>query len=52
VATALSAALLLECVRRGLRPNWDAANPESCALAEKLGYTPAGSYDSYYHSGT
>lgn len=49
VATAISAALLLECARRGLRPNWDAANPESCALAEKLGYTPAGSYDSYYY---
>lgn len=52
VATAISAALLLECVRRGLRPNWDAANLESCALAEKLGYTPAGSYDSYYYPAT
>jgi GNAT superfamily N-acetyltransferase len=51
IATAISAALLLECVRRGLRPNWDAANLESCALAEKLGYTPAGSYESYYYSG-
>lgn len=49
VATALSAALLLECVRRGLRPNWDAANMESRALAEKLGYTFAGSYDSYHY---
>ena len=49
VATALSAALLRECVRRGLRPNWDAANPESRALAEKLGYTFAGSYESYYY---
>jgi GNAT superfamily N-acetyltransferase len=49
VATAISAALLLECVRRGLRPNWDAANLESCALAEKLGYTPAGTYESYYY---
>ena len=49
VAMALSAALLLECVRRGLRPNWDAANLESCSLAEKLGYTSAGTYDSYYY---
>jgi GNAT superfamily N-acetyltransferase len=49
IATAISAALLLECVRRGLRPNWDAANVESCALAEKLGYTPAGVYESYYY---
>ena len=52
VATAISAALLRECVRRGLRPNWDAANQESCALAEKLGYTPAGTYDSYYYTPT
>ena len=49
VATALSASLLLECVRRGLRPNWDAANNESCKLAEKLGYTFSGSYESYYY---
>ena len=49
IATAISAALLLECVRRGLRPNWDAANPESCALAGKLGYTPIGTYESYYY---
>ena len=48
VATAISAALLRECVRRGLRPNWDAANQESCALAEKLGYVASGSYDSYF----
>ncbi|HRE27816.1 MAG TPA: GNAT family N-acetyltransferase [Anaerolineales bacterium] len=44
IATALAGRLVLECLRRGLRPNWDAANPESCALAEKLGFTPAGSY--------
>lgn len=50
VATAISAALLLECVHRGLRPNWDAANEESCALAQKLGYMPDGSYESYYYS--
>lgn len=49
IATAISAALLRECVRRGLRPNWDAANVESCALAEKLGFTSNGSYDSYYY---
>jgi GNAT superfamily N-acetyltransferase len=50
VATAISAALLLECLRRGLRPNWDAANPESRALAEKLGYTFTGSYESYFYT--
>lgn len=50
IATAVSAALLLECVRRGLRPNWDAANRESCKIAERLGYLPAGSYDCFYHT--
>jgi len=47
---AVAAATLLECVRRGLWPNWDAANPESCQIAERLGYSFAGSYDSYYHT--
>jgi GNAT superfamily N-acetyltransferase len=49
VATALAARLLLECLRQGRRPNWDAANTESCALAEKLGYVASGSYDSYFY---
>ncbi len=49
IATALAGRLVLECLRRGLRPNWDAANPESCALAEKLGFTPAGSYVASHH---
>jgi len=49
VATALAARLLLECLRQGRRPNWDAANPESCALAEKLGYVASGIYDSYFY---
>ncbi len=49
VATALAAGLVLACLRRGLRPNWDAANPESCALAEKLGFVAAGTYEAFYH---
>jgi GNAT superfamily N-acetyltransferase len=49
VATALAGSLTLESLRRGLRPNWDAANPESCKLAEKLGFVFTESYDSYYH---
>lgn len=49
VATALASSLLIESLRRGLRPNWDAANPESCRLAEKLGYIPTGTYNAYYH---
>jgi len=30
--------LILACLERGLYPRWDAANLESVALAEKLGY--------------
>ena len=48
VATALASRLVLECLRRGLRPNWDAANPESCRLALKLGFTFIEQYDAHY----
>ncbi len=48
VATAVSAALLIESLERGLRPNWDAANLASCALAQKLGFTPSGTYEAGY----
>ncbi len=50
VATALGSKLLLECVRHNLRPNWDAANPESCKLARKLGYSFVGAYEAYYYT--
>jgi len=50
VATALASRLLLHCQRHGMRPNWDAANPESCKLALKLGYTFVDTYDAYYRS--
>lgn len=50
IATALSARLLLESLHNGLRPNWDAANPESCGLAEKLGYTFIETYNAYYYA--
>jgi hypothetical protein len=49
VATALGSRLVLESLRQNLRPNWDAANPESCKLAKKLGYIFTGSYDAYYY---
>ncbi|WP_036943781.1 GNAT family N-acetyltransferase [Pseudobacteroides cellulosolvens] len=38
LATICAAKLILECIDRGLYPSWDAANKESLALAEKLGY--------------
>lgn len=47
LATACAARLLLACLERGLYPSWDAANPASAALAEKLGYRPAGAYVTY-----
>lgn len=50
VATALSSKLLLECLKLNLRPNWDAANPESCKLAKRLGFSFVETYDSYYHT--
>jgi GNAT superfamily N-acetyltransferase len=50
LATALGSRLLLESLERGLRPNWDAANPESCLLAKKLGYTFVEAYHAYYHT--
>jgi GNAT superfamily N-acetyltransferase len=52
VATALSSRLLLTCVQQGLRPNWDAANPESVKLAQKLGYVYLKTYEAYYHTRT
>lgn len=47
LATACAARLILTCLDRGLYPSWDAANPTSAALAEKLGYRPAGAYVTY-----
>jgi GNAT superfamily N-acetyltransferase len=37
-ATACGAALILECLERGLYPSWDAYDLRSVSLAEKLGY--------------
>lgn len=38
LALACGAGLILDCMDRGLYPSWDAQNPGSAALAEKLGY--------------
>lgn len=37
-ATACCAGLILECLKRGLYPSWDAYDLRSVALAQKLGY--------------
>jgi GNAT superfamily N-acetyltransferase len=47
-ATVLSANLIRWCLENNMDAHWDAANPESCQLAEKLGYTPIGTYLAYF----
>jgi len=48
VATVLSAHMLQWCIQNNMDAHWDAANHESCILAQKLGYIPTGSYQAYY----
>lgn len=47
LASACGARLILECLERGLYPSWDAHNPASAALAEKLGYHFSHTYPAY-----
>lgn len=46
-ATALAARFILECLKLGKRPSWDAANLTSVHIAEKLGYRFAEEYVAY-----
>jgi RimJ/RimL family protein N-acetyltransferase len=47
LATLLAASLLRWCLENGSEPHWDAANWESCRLAEKMGYVATGKYQAY-----
>ena len=47
LAEICSAGLILECLKRGLYPSWDAQNKGSLALAEKLGYHYSHTYTAY-----
>lgn len=47
LAYACGASLILECLKRGLYPSWDAQNKWSVALAEKLGYHFSHEYAAY-----
>lgn len=47
LALSCGARLILECIKRGLYPSWDAQNPASMALAEKLGYHFDNAYKAY-----
>jgi GNAT superfamily N-acetyltransferase len=48
LAAVAAAALLRECLRRGLEPCWSASNPVSKRLALRLGYRPAGTCEVLY----
>lgn len=48
LATACGARLILECLRRGVYPGWDAHDKRSLSLAEKLGYELDHSYIAYW----
>lgn len=52
LALACGAKLILECEKRGLYPSWDAHNPASAALAQKLGYHMEKEYPAYVVSGS
>lgn len=47
LAYACGAKLILECLKKGLYPSWDAQNKWSVALAEKLGYHFSHKYIAY-----
>lgn len=38
LAAICASKLIIECIKRGLYPSWDAANIETVSLSEKLGY--------------
>lgn len=46
-ATVLGATMILECMKRGLYPHWDAANMVSVRTAKKLGYEYDRPYNAY-----
>lgn len=50
LGTLLSSHLVKACLENGQEAHWDAANLESCRLAQKLGYTPSGAYQAHYLS--
>lgn len=47
LAYACGAKLILECLKKGLYPSWDAQNKWSVKLAEKLGYHFSHEYTAY-----
>ena len=50
LATAVAAALIIHCLQNNITPHWDAHNPTSARLAQRLGYQMLGTYETYYIS--
>lgn len=48
LAEIVSAKLILECIKKDIKPHWDAANEKSLNLARKLGYIYIGELKSIY----
>lgn len=48
LATIVGAKLIEYCLERVIEPHWDAANPLSVKLAQKLGFTDPEPYNCYY----
>jgi GNAT superfamily N-acetyltransferase len=47
LASAVAAALIIDCLENAIDPNWDAATEVSAGLAQKLGYTLIQEYPIY-----
>lgn len=47
LATVVGASLAIECLMRGVEPQWLAANDASCRVAERLGYTRGETYETF-----
>nr|MCU0481496.1 GNAT family N-acetyltransferase [Anaerolineae bacterium] len=47
LATVAAAHLMLHSLENNLAPSWDAATEISAKMAQKLGYTPQGTYEFY-----
>ncbi|MEG2073480.1 MAG: GNAT family N-acetyltransferase [Angelakisella sp.] len=48
LATVCASAIILECLKNGIYPSWDADNMKSVELSEKLGYHMEKEYISYF----
>ncbi len=44
IGTALAVVAIRHCLENGIDPHWDAANPQSRRLAERLGYVHTATY--------